>query len=401
MNTGPPSTLSRASNSGGAGSGSRHDSDPFYVAFGHPLLQQLPETDYPHVQFWHRKYWKPKSEVTQLNNDVATRGKSLISNGINVQYRFVEDENGDVYDGWKIGQITSLMREVWREFEHRNRAPPKWGMVPTTLNNFMRITVYQRFPDLRLCEGHWKIDYIATHTYSGWGGEKLPAPVKPVKKEVRSAKPAKKEGEYMHLPQKRLPTQSLPDQKSKKFKIPTVPKPHLDSQTISMSSGERSDISASTLSSPTDDSSTSLPPVSPVISPPLSPVVADSSLKSLSLPLAADPSTSKSDHRTASPAAESSLLKPLVSTSASSEPLTTNTDSLALFLQAKIPSRVTPVVAHTMEDIINHFTNPDNLAPLLAKELETGTAISDVLSENAPTPTIMPTPSTVALVDPL
>jgi hypothetical protein len=122
-------------------------------------------------------------------------------------------------------------------------------MVPTMLNNILCVTIYQWFLDLQLHEGYWKIDYITMHTFSGWGSEKLLAPVKPVKKDVRSAKPAKnknkKDSEYMHLPQKHLPTQPLSIQKTKMFKVPIIPRARLE--TIS-SSGKQSDISALTLS---------------------------------------------------------------------------------------------------------------------------------------------------------
>jgi hypothetical protein len=71
-----------------------------------------------------------------------------MANGVNVQYRFLEDKDGTVQDGWSIQQILTLMREIWCEFESRKRVPSSWKYIPATLNNYFRATCYQRFDEL-------------------------------------------------------------------------------------------------------------------------------------------------------------------------------------------------------------------------------------------------------------
>ena len=234
--------------------------DTVSIPFTHPLLQQLSQAGYPRVRYWHRQTWKPKAEVTQVNNDVAVRGKSKMANGVNVQFRFVEDENGEVQSGWRIGQLLGLMREVWREFESKGRAPSSWKFIPGPLNNYFRVTCYDRFPELRYCEAHWKVDYIATHSYSGWGGQKLPPPIPKQPKNSKRGPKTNISSDYMHMPHKRDSTHLDSGQKSsKKLKVPVVP---ICTDTVSSTpmSTSVSDVSMPTLNSTSDESSLSFTP---------------------------------------------------------------------------------------------------------------------------------------------
>ena len=116
-----------------------------------------------------------------------------------------------------------MLRGIFKEFENRDQVPSSWGYIPATLNDFVHITCYTRFSDLQYCEGHWKLDYIASRTYSGWNGNKLPAPeVKDAKKEMSKWRMAtNNDGDYMHRPQKCVAADELLGQKStKKFKVP-------------------------------------------------------------------------------------------------------------------------------------------------------------------------------------
>ena len=104
----------------------------------------------------------------EVNNAIGLRGKSHIAAGANVTFGFVEDSNGVVVDGFYISQLMGFMREVWLELLQKNLAPTTWGQGAATVCNFFQIEVYKHFPDLRLCENHWKVDYIATTNYPGW-----------------------------------------------------------------------------------------------------------------------------------------------------------------------------------------------------------------------------------------
>jgi hypothetical protein len=170
-----------------------------------------------------------KSQITtEVNNKIGLRGKSRIAAGLNVSYGFVEDETGNPVSGFRISDITSQMREIWRELESKGMAPATWGKSNSTVRNFFRKRMYDLAPELRLCENNWKLDHLATLTYPGWYRKHVLKDSGTLKTEddvVVSDVKLNDPDEYMQLPQKRwssLP--GVPSKKLKKFKVPPQPK---------------------------------------------------------------------------------------------------------------------------------------------------------------------------------
>jgi hypothetical protein len=57
-----------------------------------------------------------------------------------------------------------------------------WSTAGSRAKNQFRSSMETRFPNLRLCSGGWKADWIATHTYSNWKsshGKKFSLDIKP------------------------------------------------------------------------------------------------------------------------------------------------------------------------------------------------------------------------------
>jgi hypothetical protein len=135
----------------------------------HEPLHTLPETirdDYPLVKYWYRHEWT-NAENSQVAM-IGAPGKTRASHGENVTLRFVEDENGNIIDGFRATAIRKFSREIWSGLGNIGKAPKTWGKVDAKVANEYRTEMGQKFPELQLCEGSWKADLIATLNYPSW-----------------------------------------------------------------------------------------------------------------------------------------------------------------------------------------------------------------------------------------
>ncbi|KAH7905891.1 hypothetical protein BJ138DRAFT_705412 [Hygrophoropsis aurantiaca] len=82
--------------------------------------------------------------------------------------QFVQHENGDVIDGHRASDIRKHAREIFAHLLRMGTAPKVWGEVGLVAATYYRSEMYRQFPELRLCEQNWKVNMIATDTYSQW-----------------------------------------------------------------------------------------------------------------------------------------------------------------------------------------------------------------------------------------
>lgn len=82
--------------------------------------------------------------------------------------KFVEDENGNVIDGFRASSIRKFARLLWAGLSNAGKAPKSWGKVDAQTSFQFQIEMCGKFPELRLCEGNWKVDLIATMNYPSW-----------------------------------------------------------------------------------------------------------------------------------------------------------------------------------------------------------------------------------------
>jgi hypothetical protein len=187
-------------------------------------LAQLERCDYPHIKFWTRKEWDAEKEndgSMQVNQVAPCRGKTRMANGENVALKFVEDQHGNAVDGIRVGKIRELARTVWTHLRDLGQAPPTWKQGSHLVHSYYRSQMYTIFPELRLCDSHWKVDQIAIFSYSGWyrtHGTRTNDGVK-----------AKKEPEVeiiedtQVLPaEKKRPFENIPHAPGRPFKIPRL-----------------------------------------------------------------------------------------------------------------------------------------------------------------------------------
>ena len=134
-----------------------------------PFLSDLPEAkreNFPLIKYWSRHEWTA-SDDSQVAS-IGAPGKARAAQGENVSMKFVEDENGDVIDGFKAISIRKFARSLWAGLSKAGRAPKSWGRADAQTSSQFQIEMCRKFPELKLCEGNWKVDLIATMNYPSW-----------------------------------------------------------------------------------------------------------------------------------------------------------------------------------------------------------------------------------------
>ncbi|KAJ7513080.1 hypothetical protein B0H11DRAFT_17385 [Mycena galericulata] len=145
-------------------------SDPDH---SHPLpaLPSLKESDYPDVPFFHHhQYMHHLSQHAGESNtdEPQPRGSSRASKGINVTMRYVTFANGEVIDGYRATAIRGLTNELFVDMGAKGQAPETWTRGSIELRRTFSASICRKFPEMGLCEGDWKVQYMAKAMYSSW-----------------------------------------------------------------------------------------------------------------------------------------------------------------------------------------------------------------------------------------
>jgi hypothetical protein len=166
------STKSAMSNPG-------HDTDPPHISRG--ILQQIPtplkEADYPYVKYWHHRR-RDKARYTPIkvtskaindddessesdSDDAASKRKEKV-------FPFLEKENGEVICASEKDVLYDEVRAWWNDNITAARTPRNWSSAGATLRDKFRLDIEAKFPFLRLCSGHWKVDELWKRNYHSW-----------------------------------------------------------------------------------------------------------------------------------------------------------------------------------------------------------------------------------------
>ncbi|KIJ26317.1 hypothetical protein M422DRAFT_272605 [Sphaerobolus stellatus SS14] len=91
-------------------------------------------------------------------------------------YLFHED--GSPLFWHEAADLRAELYSAWNTFKDANLAPTTWKTSGSSIaKDFLRATMYQKFPFLMLCDGHWKVNRLAMKNYSAWAHTYLPAEV--------------------------------------------------------------------------------------------------------------------------------------------------------------------------------------------------------------------------------
>ncbi|KAG1823590.1 uncharacterized protein BJ212DRAFT_1296181 [Suillus subaureus] len=115
-----------------------------------------PET-HPNVRFWDKaEYLKwldsADAEHTALHGKLA----------------FLEDSNGNPVLETTINAIRKALHAAWSELLIHKLTPLTWGKLTTSGTQLMNSLMENAYPLFKLANNSWKLDYLATMSYSSW-----------------------------------------------------------------------------------------------------------------------------------------------------------------------------------------------------------------------------------------
>ena len=131
-----------------------------------PLLPQLDRANYKNV-----RHWDP-DEYKGIRKGGNRGGKALSTDTprTSVLSSYMEDQNGDKIPESIKRAVRHTAKGFFEGLLQRNDAPAAWGNVPLDVRHQFLNILERNFPFLRLCEGHWKANQVATNSYSQWYG---------------------------------------------------------------------------------------------------------------------------------------------------------------------------------------------------------------------------------------
>jgi hypothetical protein len=166
-----PQVLSAANPLNFQSSTANISSDP--VLYAEPWPRQSDFTpEELEKMFWKRVSWTAYHKnggISGLGTVKGKRGRTRAAEGINVKMLYIVSKDGEPIDGHQASEMRSYARFIWNDLSNSSKAPQKWvtGTSITIVEGFRR-QMQTRFPELRLCEGGWKVDQIGIDYYSSW-----------------------------------------------------------------------------------------------------------------------------------------------------------------------------------------------------------------------------------------
>ncbi|KAI0309221.1 hypothetical protein OF83DRAFT_1089225, partial [Amylostereum chailletii] len=128
----------------------------------------LRHEDHLNVKFWNRSDYVKHANSLKGISTPHVRGSKAISAGVNTTATFLDDENGHTINGHYVSSIRSALRDVFHVLQLNNRAPKTWKRASPRDRDHIYAELERQYPILRLCENHWKIEWLVIHTYPQW-----------------------------------------------------------------------------------------------------------------------------------------------------------------------------------------------------------------------------------------
>ncbi|KAI5980856.1 hypothetical protein EDD15DRAFT_2421529 [Pisolithus albus] len=123
-----------------------------------PKLEPAPATptNYLLVRFWDREDWDKYLESPE--GQTSKRGTM----------GFLEDKDSNPPSREMAKAIRKLLRGGWVELVYKDLAPLSWGKLSASARQFIHNLMESSFPDFKLANNGWKLDYLASTTYPAW-----------------------------------------------------------------------------------------------------------------------------------------------------------------------------------------------------------------------------------------
>ncbi|KAJ6560186.1 hypothetical protein B0H19DRAFT_1146735 [Mycena capillaripes] len=130
-----------------------------------PPIVVLKEADHPNSKYWQKSRWT--THIDKERGRSSASGRSAASKN---SLLFITTEDGDPPTTARISQARQSAGAFYFELLDDNLLPETWGKVTLSVKNRFRAVLEAEIAELRLCDGHWKADKLASITYSSWCG---------------------------------------------------------------------------------------------------------------------------------------------------------------------------------------------------------------------------------------
>ncbi|KAF9785131.1 hypothetical protein BJ322DRAFT_1108591 [Thelephora terrestris] len=132
-------------------------------------LPQLDRANYTGVNHWENDGYNGSRKGGKRGGEDALEEKPKIS----VLSSFMEDESGREIPEKVRKAVRKTAKQFFQEILDNNRAPANWGEAARDIESKLIHILESEFFWLRLCEGHWKANKVATNSYSQWYGKAI------------------------------------------------------------------------------------------------------------------------------------------------------------------------------------------------------------------------------------
>ncbi|KZT17975.1 hypothetical protein NEOLEDRAFT_1184736 [Neolentinus lepideus HHB14362 ss-1] len=120
--------------------------------------------------FWCKSHWLDK---TNRPGDKlpppGPKGRQRRSQGINVPFRFITDENGTIIDGHRVQLISNLVWGFLFSLLDTGGATLTWERLGLLKKRALYVTMKNAYKEIAYCENDWKADWVAKEIYESFG----------------------------------------------------------------------------------------------------------------------------------------------------------------------------------------------------------------------------------------
>ncbi len=136
-----------------------------------PSLPFPRKEDHPGVKFWTRSEYDAviaRARATTTKPSVPKRGRIKVTDEPSDKPELIEDEYRNPVSTSTAASIRECMRQHWQTLHNKGRLPPNFSAADSEVLHWFRNQMYREFPNLMLCDFHWKLDRLWKDTFSGW-----------------------------------------------------------------------------------------------------------------------------------------------------------------------------------------------------------------------------------------
>jgi hypothetical protein len=134
-----------------------------------PEIVIYKQSEKPGATFWQQKRW-----LDRINNDLGRDPTPENPVATKNSLHFITTEKGQFPSKSRISEIRSVCASFYFELKKENLMPDVWSHAILSVKHRFRAVIESEIPDLRLCDGHWKADKLASVTFASWSGNHNP-----------------------------------------------------------------------------------------------------------------------------------------------------------------------------------------------------------------------------------